>query len=141
MPEHQLHALRQAAIELQRCQGERQIAAALGINRTTWRRIADRLGVPAESVGRRPGSAAGAQVAPAPAVVADRSLDDPAVRHRVRADRRHRNFAPRLLATRVRAAHDADLAHDVLAYEDALIDLGSWAFLAREHSRDLRRAT
>jgi hypothetical protein len=45
-----------------------------------------------------------------------------------------------LLATRIRALHDAGQHADPLAYEDALLDVCSAAGLIHQHQRRLRSA-
>ena len=119
--------------------GDMWIALETGAARGTVRRARRDLGITSRAVGRRRGAPSGP--APASPVVADRSLDDTNVRKRLSADRRHRDFALGTLADHVRAVHAADLARDTLAFEAALLDLASCALVAREHSRDLRRAT
>lgn len=105
-------------------------AQLLGCSPSTVRKRARDLGIPPVKPGPRRNHPHLALVAPDPTI--------DAIRERVSIDRRRRNIAPGLLATRVRAVHEAQLAGEGLAHEDALLDLASVALLHREHLRQLR---
>lgn len=108
-------------------------AQTLGCSPSTIRKRARTLGIPPLPPGPRRGRTQLAAVPDQPDPVA-------AIRARLTVDRRRRNFAPHLLALRVRAVHDAELARETFAREDALLDLASVALLLRERSMRLRGA-
>lgn len=123
-----------------RASGDKAIAKMLGCHPLTVKRRRERFGIAPEGPGRRRGVATSTvrELRPAFALTDE---TERLILDRLRAEQTKRvSPSEDVLAERIRAAHDARLHGNQLAYEDALIDIASSAGLIHRHQRRLRRA-
>ena len=122
--------------------GERTIAQQLGVSRGSVVRARERLGLSAPGRGRRRGTAGASTRQDPPAAFQATSPTALLVLARFTSESRTGGPAATesLLAVRIKAASEARLHGDQLAYEDALLGIASAAGLIHQHTRRLRGA-